>query len=318
MALPCEGAPRDLGLDQGRALVGRIRARVRLDLGSTVDRFLRPPGSEPLARRVEIDTRRFYPHMYERMCGLSRGAGVPVRDLAALLSRELAVTSPVGLVVVGPERGGGVARIARRVQAADVFLRRSEPGGDYRSLEWVRPGIVPALAGVNEHGLAVAASVAPPTPEALARCAAPAGLLVQDCLQRFDALEKAVEWCLARPSGGRVSIALADEKGDVAVVHRTGPDAHIERPTDGLAIASQRDREREVLAKRCGEHATLDAAGLVRVLCADVSPTPSVVLLEPAGRRLCLAVPGVPGAGSDGLDWRTLPPSAEVDQPEAD
>ena len=157
-ALPCEGAPRDLGLDQGRALVGRIRARARLDLGSSVDRWMRPPGSEPLAKRVETDTRRFYPHMYERMCGLSRGSGVSQRDLAALLSRELAVTSPVGLVAVGPERGGGVARIGRRVQAADVFLRISSPGGDYRSLDLVRPGIVPALAGVNEHGLAVAAS----------------------------------------------------------------------------------------------------------------------------------------------------------------
>ena len=57
-------------------------------------------------------------------------------------------------------------------------------------------------------------------PAEAVRCAAPAWLLAQDCLERFEALGPALDWCCERPGGGGGALLLADAGGrlDKAVV----------------------------------------------------------------------------------------------------
>jgi hypothetical protein len=99
-------------------------------------------------------------------------------------------------------------------------VRESAPDSDYRSLELVALTHVAPFVGVNEHGLAVGAVLLATGSE----FAAPASLLAQDCLQRFDGVEKALEWLERRPAGGRARFALADATGAAAIFEIDGAD----------------------------------------------------------------------------------------------
>src|SRR5690606_30751067 len=82
-------------------------------------------------------------------------------------------------------------------------------------LALARPGLVTALAGVNEHGLAGAVELldAPAPQRAGGGCAAASALLLDQCLERLDTVEKALEWCERRPGGGHARIVFADAEG---------------------------------------------------------------------------------------------------------
>ena len=73
----CRGAPRDLGLDQGRAELARVRVEARSA------RRARNGSVDGVAR----DVRRFFPHLLERIEGLARGARVKERDSPAPCTR---------------------------------------------------------------------------------------------------------------------------------------------------------------------------------------------------------------------------------------
>jgi hypothetical protein len=208
----CHGAPRDLGLDQGAAFGAEIRALAAIRSGGAFARVfsaLRPPAA---LRAVERDTYRYFPHMAERAAGLARGARVQPLALAELSA--LPERAPAdALRVVKGARGAAVARALPL--DVHVVLRESAPDTNYRSLELVALAQVAPLIGVNEHGLASGVVLlGAPNRE----CSAPAALLAQDCLQRFDRVEKAVEWIERRRAGGRALIVLADRAGAAAAV----------------------------------------------------------------------------------------------------
>jgi hypothetical protein len=209
LRIACRGAPRDLGLDQGRACAPEIARLVAASAGGAFARLvaaIRPPAAQ---REVERDTYRYFPHMGERGAGLARGARVSPLALAALSARPEHAPADALRVVKGA-RGASIARAIPT--EALVVLRESAPDTDYRSLEFVAVAHVAPLIGVNEHGLAVGAVLL----GAGGECAAPAALLAQDCLQRFDRVEKALEWLERRPAGGRAHFALADATGAAA------------------------------------------------------------------------------------------------------
>jgi hypothetical protein len=89
-------------------------------------------------------------------------------------------------------------------------------------VELTLPWLASALGGVNAAGLAVL--LAPPGLALLpgagdcaeATCRAPAMLFVQQCLERFDRVDAAVEWCSSRPSDGSASLLFADASGALA------------------------------------------------------------------------------------------------------
>lgn len=215
----CSGAPRDLGLDQGRFFRDEIRRVLASHRASALARLrfaLAPPAA---ARAALRETRRFFPHMAERTAGLARGAGVSPLALA-LLSALPEPRLDDALRIVATGRGPGIARAI--LSSALVVLRESAPDSDYRSLEFVEAARIAPWVGVNEHGLAVGVSAMAAGLRAESDCAAPAALLAQDCLQRFDRVEKALEWIERRPAGGSARIALADASGASALIEVDG------------------------------------------------------------------------------------------------
>ena len=301
----CAGAPRDLGLDQGAAGRDAVRAAVaRLGRGARLRARL---GLDARLARCARDARSHYPHASERLAGLARAAGASRAELAALLAGELATSAAPpaacgeALATCGAE---GAALLARSLAApaaagpAPWILRTSAPEHDWRSVEVALPWLVPALAGVNERGLAAVGIVRPAPSGSLDRCAAPALLLVQECLQRCDDVGKAIEWCERRPSGGSAALLLADATGDVAVVSVEGERRSVQRPRDGLLVAADGERAAS-LEKACAARPALDPAALAEVLAAP--PTPgsaprAVVVLDPAARTLALRPPTPTGS----------------------
>jgi len=279
----CAGAPRDLGLDQGAAGRGAIQAA------------LRGRGAGQDARRIARDLERFFPHHAERMQGISLGARVPEAALAAELAALLA--GDAGLAVAA---GGLVGRSIAAAPPA-LVLRASAPDNDYRSLELAPAGSPAAWIGVNEHGLAATATALPAAEASLAGCAAPAQLLVQDVLQRFDSVEKAADWALRRPAGGHASLLLADASGRVGAVEIDGRTRRILGAGEGALVGLGPAPVLAALEKALAEAGALEAAALARLL-AEPGRAPLVAVADPAGRRLGIAPPGAV------LEWHALEP----------
>lgn len=284
----CAGAPRDLGLDQGAAVRAAVRAAVaelplvtRIGVGSR----LASGGGGGRSRR---DAARYFPHMSERLAGLARGAGVSRSALAVLLERELSGEGSAGAaraLAVGPERTGSgplLARIAPPVPGS--ILRRSAPEHDWSSLEVAMPWLVPALCGVNERGLAVAALAFAAEPGTAASSAAPALLLAQDCLQRCDSVQKAIEWCERRSAGGFAALLLADAAGDIAEVRVRGTERRLCRPRQGVLASTGAAAAASDVEKACAAHARLDVAALWSALGA--ADRGGCIVLDPAARAL--------------------------------
>jgi hypothetical protein len=297
-AVSCEGAPRDLGLDQGRfarhqiatALRGRPAAR-------WLDRWRSDRGRPEI--RLGRDLGRYFPHMAERTAGLSRGARVPERSLWGLLAEEVAAESGALLAVEGDPAG-----IVRSVRSpgADLLVRRSRPGEDFRSIEIAVPGLVPALAGVNEHGLVAAASWLPSAPGSdTDPCRAPGLLLVQDCLQRFSGVEGALGWCQRRPAAGETTLVLADGSGALVAVHVTSRDRRVIQPRDGLLAAPHGAERAEALRKRVANASSRDRAALDAALGAEGEPANLRIHLE-AGRPSL----GLRSEGATAVEWLDL------------
>jgi hypothetical protein len=264
----CAGAPRDLGLDQAGAA-----------------RSLPPSGGGALARRVARDLERFFPHHAERMQGIALGARVPeaalAAELAALLRGDpgLAATAS-GLVV------RGVA-----APLASLVLRASAPDNDYRSLELATAWSPACWIGVNEHGLAATATALPAPEPSLDGCAAPAQLLVQDVLQRFDTAEKAADWALRRPAGGHASLLVADASGARAAVEIEGRTRKLLDAAEGPLVGFGAAAGVAALEKALAESRALDAEALARLLAEAAAPT-LVAVADPVGRRLGIALGG--------------------------
>lgn len=200
-SIRCEGAPRDLGADQGRA----CRDEIRADLGA-----LARPRPDPLFAR---DLARYFPHLDERVSGLASGAGVARETLVALAASEL--FDLAGLCAA--RDGAALALHADRQPPTGWIVRTTHAEGGYANLTLTRPGLVFALAGVNEHGLAGAvAAIGPLRPGE--RWRVPGALLLEQCIERLDGVEKALEWCERRPGGGTALLLFAAADGAAAAL----------------------------------------------------------------------------------------------------
>jgi hypothetical protein len=252
-AVECEGAPRDLGFDQGAACAGVLRATRAAQ--RLLERTTR--GSDAALAR---DLRRHFPRQAEILAGISAAAGVPRAWLERMLARELAAaeSAPAGswAVAAGAALTAGAGLVARSLAGARI-VRRRRPEGGFRSVEVTRPWLGTALAGVNERGLAAAALEAPGG--AVGECAAPAALLIQDCLERFESLDAVLDWCTGRPGGGAATLLLADAAGEVAGVEIAGAARRVLRPAEGLLLAGEDASQAGERAKRLREAAPLGA-----------------------------------------------------------
>ncbi len=259
LILETKGAPRDLGAMQGLALRAEIQKNIAAHRQAERARWplwKKILGAQSRERAVARDLLRFFPHHAERLEGLARGGAVPVTDLLAVLAAEFGSTAQG----VAPATCGlhfGVMERARlhsdpsaapkpllwktietgaRVRRSPV-MRRTVPDNGYASIELIFPEHVFSLAGVNECGLAMMVSSPSATHVSLEPIAAPASLLGQDCLLRFDTAAKAVDWCMTRPAGGWADLLFADSAGDMLGISIRGKERELMLPFDGILLA---------------------------------------------------------------------------------
>ncbi|MEM7413246.1 MAG: hypothetical protein AAF430_23650 [Myxococcota bacterium] len=269
----CEGAPRDCGGDQGRALRDAIVAACG---GGGVATLWRAWRSGAEARRQARDVRRYFPHQAEWLEGMARAAGVPTHALIA----GLADTPETAIAVVVTDDGVRVGATA----VPDSTLRRVAPEGRFGALELAAVTASQPWLGVNASGLVVAFA-ARPGPKG--RFAAPAAMLARDCLERFEAVGPALEWCLSRPAAPGGAMLLADAAGVAAGVDFSGAERRALPEDDGVLAFGLGD---DVVAElRKQRH---DLAAVERSLAAAGTP----VLADPAGRLRPSAV----------ADWTSL------------
>jgi hypothetical protein len=197
---------------------------------------------------------------------------------------------PAGLALGAQVPGAERSLLGRSFSSPERWtVRHSAPETDYRSVELASVSSVAAAVGVNEHGLAAMLKTFPAHSAALAGCAAPAALLVQDVLQRFDTVDKAAEWALRRPAGGSASLLLADATGALGGVCIEGRERRSLDPQDGLLFALATPADRAALEKVAAETQQLDAERLAQSLAGASSDGVAVAIADPGGRRLGIA-----------------------------
>ncbi len=226
--LECSGAPRDLGRDLGTALGAELRAAAGGRLHGWLAAFPRRKAIAALHR----DLRRYFPHQSEWLEGLALGAGVPMRALVHALAASCDPAMPQG-VAVGAV--AGTATVACSVPSG-ALLRRVAPEGRFRSLEIAMPGAPAPVIGLNEAGLAVAVAQQRSLP---GRFAPPIALFARDCLERFERVEPALDWCLARPAAPGGSLVFADAYGELAGIYASGPTRRALRPLSCLVLGDE-------------------------------------------------------------------------------
>jgi len=294
--IECAGHPRDMGQAQGAALRQAIRGELER-AGLPLHRG-RIPTLRPLVhgrlRGAGAGRELFchFAHQAERLEGLALRADVAIDSILALHLRVRAGGVEAGLLArraalrarrAGSGDGDGDASEKRILLERSLprpvagesgwILRESRPAVGFRSLEVTLPWLVPGVAGVNEAGLAVMAG---PILWGSAgnRGWSPSHLLVQECLQRFEDLSGALDWCRKRPVEGEQSFVLADASGATATVIATGRERRVQ------------DGEGELYVE--GGELPIDEAGDARSseLASDR------LLLDPARRGLRLEAEG--------------------------
>jgi hypothetical protein len=223
----CQGAPRDLGLEQGGVARDAIRSDAAVVAGRPgVGRRLAaawqaltvPRATGSLARDVACH----FPHLDERLAGLATAAGIDRETALALLSSELRAGEDA-LIADAGHGAGGILEVALRspLPATGLVLRRTRPDGGYANLTLTRPALPAALAGVNERGLA-GAVVLLESPAPGDRWAASGALLLEGSIERLDDTEKALEWCERRPGGGRLRLLFSNASGTAGALEIDG------------------------------------------------------------------------------------------------
>ena len=279
--IECEGAPRDLGSDQGIqcrvALNAAYRSRSRWQRAR-----LRLLAQSDACRRTRLELRRFYPQQAEMMEAMARASRVPVSWLIAIHIVNLRPAPPADTLVLAAaseitDRGGLLARAL----PGDAIVRRSRPESGFRSVELTQPWRIAPLAGVNEAGLAVAC-VSSSGQVARSRHAVPAALLAHDCLRRFDSLDGALDWLLTRPGGGKSVLVLADLSGEIAGVSVDGDVRRVFRPADDLIVHTGGHARQAEIEKGLREASPLLGSDLGRFFGMPL------VVVEPSRRMIGL------------------------------
>lgn len=255
---------------QGAAARVAIRTELaRAGLSVTRSRMptLRALASGPL--RGEGAGREFFrhfAHQAERLEGLAQSAGVPIDSVLDLHLRVRAGGAAGGLLsrrasvrarTVGSEADGKRTLLERSLPSAlpgeaRWMLRESRPEIGFRSIEVGLPWLVSAVAGVNVGGLAVVAGPILWGTPGRQGCP-PSLLLVQECLQRFEDVEGALEWCRKRPVEGEQSFVLADASGALATVVASGRTRRVQSGEGELYVEGG-----EPLDSQGGESTSLD------------------------------------------------------------
>ncbi len=189
---------------------------------------LQPAGNES-AGRDESPGRE----MEQRFQGICEGAGLPEPRLALCCLLEAVMsdltgssrTRPSGLqagcsaiAVTGPASVDGNARVMHNFDHVPVvqrffIVRRSNPAGKLRSVEFTFAPLLGAVDGVNEAGLGVTCNYAYVADQLSA--APTITMLIARVLAEATSVSEAVQLIANQPRAGGGLLMLADAHGDV-------------------------------------------------------------------------------------------------------
>ena len=294
--IECKGAPRDLGLDQGAACAQAIASWLdergiarRRHWIPTVRRLT---SSGVLGGGVGREVVRHYAHLAERMSGIARASGVSLDALMedVVASAYAVEGNALALPAIAVAAGSAAAPMVARSldDGLPWALRRSLPEIGFASVELTLPWLAGGLAGVNDAGIGVAAATPTEAPRYTGASAAPAWLLVQEALQRFDELDGAIEWCLKRPAAGAFGILLADRSGNRALVEFTGDSRRLVERGASVALHGGAASDLDEVRKQLESGA--DVAAALGESRAVVSLTKLSIVARVAGIEETLAL----------------------------
>ena len=268
--IECVGHPRDLGFAQGVALRREVTRKVEeegLPLSRSRWASLHPYVKGPIRGKGSFrEMIRHYTHLAERVDGLSRGADLPVDSIYPLQgSGEAKEAQAVALFGARPT-GETAASLIRGLSGPDWVVRKSRPEVGFASIELTQAWSVSSAAGINEASLAACMVPDGGSSQFEGDAYPPAQLLVQECLQRFQDIEAAIDWCSHRPSSGEASLLLVDGSGGRALVAFQGKEVQVTRNPAGVYGVSSPEPLVEALGESVASPSGLDEKLLSQVL----------------------------------------------------
>jgi predicted choloylglycine hydrolase len=274
----CQGAPKEMGLAQGTAAQGKIRA-ARDDALCRLEAFrLQQPRWLPFwAYRWLAEQRawrflagpltRDYPAMSQRLVGIAEGARVGLRAIYLFNALEPLLSSVGGctacpgacsaVAVRGRRSANGEPMIAQNFDYLPLvqpyyLLRETRPQEMFRALEFTIAPLAGAVDGMNEKGLCITYNYAFTT-DCPPGSAAPISMAISDALARCGTVTDAADAITSKPRSGGGLLMLADATGDVASLELSSTRAELRRPAPGEdvlfhanAFATARMREVQV------------------------------------------------------------------------
>lgn len=274
--LACCGDAREMGRQQGEALQGNIR-RAITEIGKLEAFRLMKPRWMPMRlfrRLAERKAHRFMKDAFriagrdfeQRFVGICEGAELPEPQLAlcALLEAVMSDltgssrTQPNGLqagcsaiAVTGAASKDGNARVMHNFDHVPVVqqffvVRRSNPTGKLRSVEFTFSPLLGAVDGVNEAGLGVTCNYAYVTDQLSA--APTITMLIGRVLAEATTVNEAIELIAQQPRAGGGLLMLADATGDVTSLEVSNSRVQARAAEDGVVFHTNRLQCRPMVA----------------------------------------------------------------------
>ncbi|HEY2883521.1 MAG TPA: C45 family peptidase [Pirellulales bacterium] len=259
----CSGAPYEMGFAQGAALRERIqlgrRELSKLEAFRNEQPWWMPYpvflayAERKVAGLVRPGVAAAFPEMQQRLEGIAAGAAVPLNALYLLNGLEALMASVEGkiqisalaaacsaIAVRGSRSQGGQPVIARNFDYLPIVqpfyaIRRCEPTGGMRSLEFTLAPLAGTVDGVNEAGLCITYNYA----FTLDRPGKKFGFIsmaISEAMARCRTVAEAAEWISSRPRWGGGILMLADAAGDIASLELSSTQATLRRPVSGANV----------------------------------------------------------------------------------
>ncbi|MAI73206.1 MAG: hypothetical protein CMM01_20185 [Rhodopirellula sp.] len=240
----CCGDARAMGRQQGEALQGNIR-RAIAEIGKLEAFRLMKPRWMPMLLFRQLAERKAHRFMQDafrsgsrgefeqRFMGICEGADLPEPKLALCCLLEAVMSDLTGstqsqpsglqagcsaIAVTGPASKDGEARVMHNFDHVPVVqqffvVRRSNPVGKLKSVEFTLSPLLGTVDGVNEAGLGVTCNYAYVTDRLSA--APTITMLIAHVLAEARTVSEAIELIAGQPRAGGGLLMLADAAGDV-------------------------------------------------------------------------------------------------------
>ncbi len=302
---------------RGRAHGTLLKKQIRWLLPAYSKAFGLSAKPDPrLAQLVEKLRARVPAEYLEELAAMAEAAGIDAgQALAVNLSPELYLGLACSvLVVTGEKSADGRVRMARNLdwQGGEVLHRlglvivESGPAGEGRRVATFGfPGLVGAVTGMNDAGVAVADLMVLGEGRAVGE-GIPVTFLVRRVLEKASSVPEAVQLITDSPRTICQNYALADPRTG-AVVESCPAEFRQRAVEEGfVAVTNWRNEDRLGKARprfaslcQAARQGALDGKGLQEILAAVALDKLNIqaVVLEPAGLKVQVAGGSLPAAG---------------------